>query len=83
MPQIKDIDIVFGSRYSRNIIPMSEIIPRFGHNIRSLFTADIKDLEIEDLSAIEMNSNLLEFKLYLCNKYNSQQIFGFIFDNFT
>jgi hypothetical protein len=78
MPQIKDIH--FRGNYHQ--ISIQQLIPYFGHNIRSLKFRFIEYLSIENLNALKNNKSLVELKLgsHLCV---SQQIFDFICDNLT
>jgi hypothetical protein len=78
MPQIKDINFCGNI----NEISIRELIPYFGHNIRSLYIRAIDDLHIEDLNAIKKNNNLFELRLD-SRVVISQEIFDFICDNFT
>jgi hypothetical protein len=73
IPQIKNIS--FGANYN-----IRELIPYFGHNIRSVSIEDFKTYSIEDLNAIKNITNLVELRLY--SRDNTQQIFDFICDNF-
>jgi hypothetical protein len=76
MPQIKDISFRANAYYN-----IRELIPCFGHNIRSLSIENCNTLSIEDLNAIKNNTNLVELRLY--SSSNTQQIFDFICDNLT
>jgi hypothetical protein len=75
MPQIKGIAL------SDDMNKIREIIPHFGHNITYL-SIIITELEVNDLIAITNNTNLVELRLNYFG-HNSQQIYDFIFDNFT
>ncbi len=54
MPQIKDISFRANAYYN-----IRELIPCFGHNIRSLSIQNSNTLIIEDLNAIKNNKNLV------------------------
>ncbi len=69
MPQIKDITFY---SYSLNRNSIRQLIPYFGHNIRSLSTSRCGALGIKDLIAIKSNTNLVELRLDINN--NCQQM---------
>jgi hypothetical protein len=76
MPQIKDIGFYYK-------LFVREIIPHLGHNLKSLTIKGGMDLDLNQLNAIKNNTNLDNLELYLFeDRYNSQQIFDFICNNF-